>query len=150
MSKSVSFTRQNGGIASSLRTEAVVFTDCKEHGKEYEPKIWTAVWDTGSSNTVISERIVFDIGLTPVGEVSARVMGESRLSNVYIVSIGLPNGLKVPDLQVIGGDFSEDDFDILIGMDIITLGDFAVTNANGKTVFSFRYPPKGHIDFTEG
>jgi hypothetical protein len=39
-------------------------------------------------------------------------------------------------------------FDILIGMDIITLGDFAITNANHRTVVSFRIPPDTkHIDF---
>jgi len=32
--------------------------------------------------------------------------------------------------------------DILIGMDIITLGDFVITNLNGKTKVSFRIPSK--------
>lgn len=38
--------------------------------------------------------------------------------------------------------------DVLIGMDIITIGDFTITKENNCTVFSFRYPssPK-HIDF---
>ena len=30
--------------------------------------------------------------------------------------------------------------DILIGMDIITMGDFVITNADGKTLFSFVIP----------
>jgi hypothetical protein len=39
-------------------------------------------------------------------------------------------------------------FDILIGMDIITLGDFTITNAGHRTVVSFRVPPDTkHIDF---
>src|SRR3972149_10734968 len=37
--------------------------------------------------------------------------------------------------------------DILIGMDLITLGDFAITNKDGQTMFSFRHPSLGHIDF---
>jgi hypothetical protein len=37
--------------------------------------------------------------------------------------------------------------DILIGMDIITLGDFAVSNFEGVTKFSFRVPSLSHIDF---
>jgi len=38
-------------------------------------------------------------------------------------------------------------FDILIGMDIINKGDFAISNRNGKTMFSFRYPSMTDFDF---
>jgi preprotein translocase subunit SecA len=38
---------------------------------------------------------------------------------------------------------------MLIGMDIIARGDFAVTNYDGKTVFSFRMPSVEQIDFVE-
>ena len=41
------------------------------------------------------------------------------------------------------------DTDVLIGMDIINRGDFAVTNQNRKTKFSFRFPSIGDIDFVE-
>jgi hypothetical protein len=37
--------------------------------------------------------------------------------------------------------------DVLIGMDIISLGDFAITNLNGIPWFSFRVPSAAHIDF---
>ena len=43
---------------------------------------------------------------------------------------------------------SAEDFGMLIGMDIITLGDFAITNLNGQTVMSFRLPSSGRIDFS--
>ena len=39
------------------------------------------------------------------------------------------------------------EFDVLIGMDIITQGDFAVTNRCGRTKFSFRFPSQADIDF---
>ena len=34
-------------------------------------------------------------------------------------------------------------------MDIITRGDFAVTNRGGKTTFSFRIPSQADIDFVK-
>jgi hypothetical protein len=37
--------------------------------------------------------------------------------------------------------------DVLIGMDVICKGDFALTHKGGKTVFSFRYPSIATIDF---
>ena len=38
---------------------------------------------------------------------------------------------------------------MLIGMDVINAGDFAITNKDGKTVFSFRIPSMERIDFTQ-
>lgn len=39
--------------------------------------------------------------------------------------------------------------DILIDMDIIPKGAFAITNYNGKTVFTFRYPSLECINFVK-
>jgi hypothetical protein len=33
------------------------------------------------------------------------------------------------------------EIDLLIGMDIILLGDFSISNCGGKTLFSFAIPP---------
>jgi hypothetical protein len=40
------------------------------------------------------------------------------------------------------------EFELIIGMDIITLGDFAISNKDNKTTVSFRIPPRDEpIDF---
>ena len=39
--------------------------------------------------------------------------------------------------------------EILIGMDIIGTGDFAVSNYDNKTTFSFRWPSISKIDFVK-
>ena len=39
--------------------------------------------------------------------------------------------------------------DVLIGMDVINCGDFAISNLDGKTSFSFRMPSLERIDFAE-
>ena len=52
----------------------------------------------------------------------------------------LPNNLVVKGLQIGDGEFQ--DFDFLIGMDVISLGDFHLTN-DGNTVFKFVIPPEG-------
>ena len=62
----------------------------------------------------------------------------SKLSDVVIVTLSLPNGIILN-----GRRFSINNIpgvDILIGMDIITMGDFVITNADGKTLFSFVIP----------
>ena len=49
--------------------------------------------------------------------------------------------------MVTSGKLSDTDF--LIGMDIITLGDFSVTNVDNATTFSFRYPSCETIDYVK-
>ncbi len=44
-------------------------------------------------------------------------------------------------------DIDKDGLGVLIGMDIIGLGDFAISNHGGKTVFTFRAPSSKVIDF---
>ncbi len=73
--------------------------------------------------------------MTPVGTVTTSTAGGIREANKYILGLQLPNNLEIQNIMVTGGLLNTDT-DFLIGMDIITLGDFAVTNVNGKTVFS--------------
>lgn len=39
------------------------------------------------------------------------------------------------------------DCDVIIGMDILGMGDFAVTHQNGNTTFSFCLPSRREIDY---
>ena len=63
----------------------------------------------------------------------------------YYVDILLPNSLTITDVLVVEGTL--DNSDVLIGMDIIGMGDFAVSNYCGKAVFYFRIPSVATIDF---
>jgi hypothetical protein len=69
----------------------------------------------------------------------------SKLAPVFLVNIGLPNRVAIPELPVTLGELTG--ADVLIGMDIIGQGDFAVTHPNGNTKFSFRMPSLADIDF---
>jgi hypothetical protein len=66
----------------------------------------------------------------------------------FLVNVRLPNGIAFSGIQVTKGNLG-DDIDVLIGMDIITAGDFAITNADGKTCMSFRIPSLKKIDYAE-
>ena len=67
------------------------------------------------------------------------------MSPVYLVNIELPN-FGFLHISVTLGKLPKGS-DVLIGMDIITQGDLAITNHNGFTVFTFRCPSDGKIDF---
>ena len=61
----------------------------------------------------------------------------------------LPNNVGVADVHVTEAS-NLGNCDVLIGMDIITLGDFTITQDNGCTIFSFRFPAsEKYIDFVE-
>ena len=106
----------------------------------------TAIWDTGATHSVISQRVVDQCGLIPIGLVTSH-HAQGKTENVprFVVNIMLPNGVRFPGLPVILGDLLGGD--VLIGMDIISQGDFAVTNLDGITKFSYRYPSSADIDF---
>jgi hypothetical protein len=42
-----------------------------------------------------------------------------------------------------------DNFGMLIGMDIVSMGDYSITNFEGKTVMSFRVPSLHKICYVE-
>ena len=66
---------------------------------------------------------------------------------VYTIDIIFPKDKVFEDMEVV--EISNDQqYDIVIGMDIIKMGDIAITHINGKMIFSFRMPPAGkYIDF---
>ena len=111
-------------------------------------KKFFAIWDTGATNTVITQKVVQDCGLKPTGMVEISHAGGKTTTNTYLVNIRLPNKVEVCQIRVTEGILTGQ-ADVLIGMDIIGQGDFAVTNKNGKTVFSFRIPSVKCIDFVK-
>lgn len=68
-------------------------------------------------------------------------------AETYLVNVGLPNGIGFQMLKVTKGNLGVST-DVLIGMDIISQGDFSITN-QGNTVFSFRIPSAHTVDFVK-
>jgi hypothetical protein len=66
-------------------------------------------------------------------------MNGEQMGGLAYLSMKLPNSLVIPDKRVLVCDLPSS-VDILIGMDIIQIGDFHISNSEGKTVFSFVIP----------
>lgn len=113
-----------------------------------DPRLFTtkALWDTGASNSVITKDTVLQLGIKPISKAIASHAGGVSEVNVYLVNIYLPNQIIIPAVRVTECANSNH-FGVIIGMDIITHGDFAITNVNGNTTFSFRLPSSETIDF---
>jgi hypothetical protein len=106
---------------------------------------FTAIWDTGATNTVITKKVADTVQLAPTGVTTARGVGGERIANSYLINIALPNEVGLTAIPVTEGILGETG-DVLIGMDIISHGDFVITN-NQKTVMSFRMPSHKTIKF---
>ncbi|MGA2585909.1 MAG: hypothetical protein ABSF88_02615 [Candidatus Aminicenantales bacterium] len=108
-------------------------------------KEYIAIWDTGATNSAITEKVIQDCQLSPIGIVEVQYGSGPQRSNQYLVNIWLPNKTVISNLKVTKANITN--ADVIIGMDIIGSGDFAVTNIYNQTVFSFRSPSMERIDF---
>ena len=106
-----------------------------------------ALWDTGATGTCVSRDVVQQLSLIPTGMMTVQTASGSEDVNTYVVNIVLSNNVRVEGVPVCDSAIGEQGLGMLIGMDIITMGDFAVTNVNGKTVFSFRIPSVEKINY---
>ena len=144
-----SFVAEYVGLSTALKTFCSV-------GLPYNPVIgndhvksesFIALWDTGAMGSVITKNVVEKLGLSPVGR--ATVYHANGITNVpvYLVSIHLPCHIEFPYIRVTEGVL--DGVDVLVGMDIIAKGDFAITAPGGNTKFTFQVPPTHDIDFVK-
>jgi predicted aspartyl protease len=108
---------------------------------------YNAIWDTGASGTVITRKVVGDLGLKPITMKQVSTASGIEMSNVYLVNVLLPNKVGFSNIHVTEGKLTG--IDALIGMDIISNGDFSISNYQGITTFSFRVPSCACIDFVE-
>lgn len=147
--KPVAFTVSFNTKVGVLKTPIGIYTTPK-FNPSFKPlkKVYTALWDTGSNITVISTELANKLNLDSVGEMHVDTANGHVVMNRYIVSLNLPNHLNIENIMISSGKLGEG-VDILIGMDIITLGDFSITNFNNKTKFTFRFPSIQEIDFVK-
>jgi hypothetical protein len=101
-------------------------------------KKYIALWDTGATNSGITSKVVHELNLKPIRKTQVTGVNGTTICNVYLVDIILPmhvgfENVEVTEINITG-------FEVLIGMDIIMEGDFAISNANQKTLFSYCVP----------
>lgn len=149
--KSKSFTVHYNGRTNKLPVEALVSKHLSPGVdlalEAQNAKKYVAIWDTGATNSMISQKIVDECGLEATGMTIVHSATESKPCQTFFVSIFLPNKVVFPFVRVTIGVLTG--CDLLIGMDIISTGDFAITQHDGKTLFSFRVPSTEQIDFVK-
>ena len=138
-------------LASIRLRELVSNVGIKNTLSDASPRLrrYKAIWDTGATRTIITKNVITECRLLPIGRTTViGVNKTNKKSNIYPIELHLPNRVIIQELPVaeapgeLGSEIS-----MLIGMDIIGLGDFAVSNYQGRTSFTFRIPSQGVLDF---
>lgn len=140
------FKQDYGGLLQAIITDAYVFDGTiLELNKIPSRKFFTqnAAWDTGAEVTIVSQRVVNALGLKPFEHTKVMGIGGVEDADVYRIHLGLPNGYLYKNLIVYCSDI--DDYDVLIGMDLIAQSDFFLTNINGHNRFTFQIPATGLV-----
>ncbi len=108
-----------------------------------------ALWDTGATNCVVTKQTAIDLNLKPISVCKVCHADGISFANVYLVNIYLPNNLVIPSIRVTECSDNAGNFGVIIGMDVITMGDLSITNFDSKTTVSFRIPSVEIIDYVK-
>ena len=126
-------------LVEYLLTEVSVYPNPTTEPKNC--KTIRAKWDTGANHSVISIRLKEFLNLMPISSETITGVGGPQIIEVVRLAVKLPNDLYVSSKRIgVCNIQSAHDIDMLIGMDIIQLGDFHISNTDGQTRFSFIVP----------
>lgn len=145
---SQSFTIQYNGMVSQLVVDVGISDAFDPNSGAPPPHVssFKSIWDTGATNSVITNNVVRALGIKPTGMTVAQTVGGQKIVATYLVNIILPNKVAFVAVRVTEGSLRAGE-DVLIGMDIIRMGDFSVTNTENRTCMSFRVPSCRKIDY---
>jgi hypothetical protein len=108
-----------------------------------------ALWDTGSSESVISNNLANKLNLCSIGSALLNGTSLSCKTNIYEVVLLLAKKQQII-LHVTGSSqIGDNNIDLLIGLDVISMCDFVISTDNKNLCMSVRFPSQGSIDFTK-
>lgn len=138
------------GLADAIVTECLIFPPANLDGGETIKEYYhtnMAAWDTGAGSVVISPKVAKALALKSKGRAIITGAGGDKEGDVCRIHLGLPSGELLENVEVVVDELP--DYDILLGMPIISQIDFAITHPLGNTKFSYERPSKRDIDFTK-
>lgn len=147
------FNQEHDFLAEAIITQCSIVEAVDLNEANEVPRIFNtnnAMWDTGATNCLISQNVIDALGLKPIGKAKleqAIDTDEFEETDVYLVHIALPTHQIVKNVQCVFT--SSPSYDFVLGMDIITSGDFAITNREGKTLFSYQRPSRTSVRFED-
>jgi hypothetical protein len=96
--------------------------------------------------TVISDRLAMELGLKIAGLTTVYTAAGRVPVRICNIDISLPGGINFFDWPVNSGGLPPE-IELLIGVDIMSFGDFAFSHPNGRTQFTFQLPSTHATDY---
>ncbi|MDX2073493.1 MAG: aspartyl protease family protein [Alphaproteobacteria bacterium] len=108
---------------------AVAPTSGQAHAKLQN---FRALIDTGANRTCITAHVVQALSLSPIGKLPMRSASHTIDTNIYMVDLGLPFGgiMRLDKGKEVMECCDNSEFEIIIGMDIISQGTLTVSPDN--------------------
>jgi hypothetical protein len=113
--------------------------------KELKKSEFIGIWDTGATMSAITQNVVDALGLVQTGARQIHGVHGAETVPTFNVAFHLSSGVIFTSITASLGKLVG--ADILLGMDVIGMGDFAVTNHKRYTTISLRIPSQECIDF---
>lgn len=95
--------------------------------------------DTGATSSMISADLAEQLELEPYGTISISGVHGTENAKLFRCDIIFGSDYILPGHSVSAAE-GDAGFDLLIGMDILTMGEMYVSNQAGKTFFRFGIP----------
>jgi len=108
-----------------------------------------ALWDTGAMMSAITPEVRDKLKAITIYRKTIAAIHTTQDVDVVSITLELPNNVVKKNIEVAVCNMASN-AEMIIGMDIISLGDFALSNGNDQTLFSFAVPPFcDKIDFSK-
>lgn len=135
LSNMVTFTFKSKGILDRIVTPCIVDMSDYKTNSENAKETVKALWDTGSTVTVLSELLVDKMGLIPsdISRVSGWD-GKPITTNTYNIDI-LLDDIKIEFINAVRGPLKN--VDMIIGMDVLSQGNLRITHPEYSTLLEF-------------
>jgi hypothetical protein len=157
---------RHGGRAALVEVAIIDAARHREHKASRRPVLagvrpYAALIDTGASSTMITSRVVHELGLLPVGSIPYHGLDGPSFKRAYLFHVAFYDSDGIANFEVDDGDQhvveaatpvnrihvcthvitggeldTLPSFDVLLGMDIITTGQLVV-RSDGSFIFSF-------------
>ena len=139
-------TYQYTGITRKLITPVYLYPVSSPAGTQ--SIVTNALWDTGATFSAISLDVANRLKLVPADKVTVTGVHDTNTVDAGIITVELPDHIVKKDIRVAICTLNPS-IGMILGMDIIMLGDLAISNGNGQSLFSFAIPSfKNKMDFS--
>lgn len=100
-----------------------------------------AMWDTGASVCGITHALYERLGFVPEYKMTARAFDGPKTVDVCMGALMIGK-IIMKQVRFMVYDKLDDDVDLVIGLDVILMGDFSLRKLPGSTEVSFSVPPE--------